>query len=257
MNPKSAIETDAFVLRTVDYGDHDVIVMLLGEQTGKFSAMARGAKRSNKRFGGALLPMRTIRANVTFKPNSDLARLNDATVVSDFHQIETSYDKITIASYFTELVRECTKEGDDSEEPYNLLRQGYHLICDAEDSVDILRVMLLHLELSLLQLVGHAPSLQGCHRCLKPWQNMEKLRCARTGEGLVCSDCRTDRERYGVLSKPTLELLQFASAPSGSAPPSVADSDALEQARRVIDASLDTVLDRRPKSRALLDQVFL
>ena len=49
-----AILTAAIVLRVTDYGEADRIVTLLTESHGKVSALARGAKKSRKRFGAAL-----------------------------------------------------------------------------------------------------------------------------------------------------------------------------------------------------------
>lgn len=46
--------TQALVLRVTDYGEADRIVTLLTERYGKVSALARGAKKSRKRFGAAL-----------------------------------------------------------------------------------------------------------------------------------------------------------------------------------------------------------
>ncbi|MCA9559134.1 MAG: recombination protein O N-terminal domain-containing protein, partial [Myxococcales bacterium] len=46
--------TRAVVLRATPYRDHDLVVDLLGEQTGRVAALARSARRSQRRFGGAL-----------------------------------------------------------------------------------------------------------------------------------------------------------------------------------------------------------
>ena len=49
--------TRALLLRSVDYGEADRVVTLLTERFGRVAAMARGARRSQKRFGGALSPL--------------------------------------------------------------------------------------------------------------------------------------------------------------------------------------------------------
>lgn len=49
-----AITTDAILLRSVAYGESDRVVTLLGKTTGRVSALARGARKSVKRFGGGL-----------------------------------------------------------------------------------------------------------------------------------------------------------------------------------------------------------
>ena len=51
MRPES---TPAVILRTRDFGESDKIVTLLSARAGKFSGIAKGAKRSQRRFAGAL-----------------------------------------------------------------------------------------------------------------------------------------------------------------------------------------------------------
>ena len=195
-------------------------------------------------------------ARVEFKGSSDLGRLVEASVTSDFQAIETSFEKITIASYATELVRECTREGEMNAEPYDLLNQFYGLLASSDDDLQILRILVFHMELAVLDLVGHAPSLNHCHRCLKAVESFDKLRCSRTGEGLVCSDCRREGEQFGVLSQGTLRVLHYAQSPTGAAPQELLDPDCLQQARRVVDASLNPTLDKTLKSRNLLEDLF-
>jgi len=50
------IETEALVLRKVEYGDADLILSLYTESRGRISAIARSARKSRKRFTGALDP---------------------------------------------------------------------------------------------------------------------------------------------------------------------------------------------------------
>jgi DNA repair protein RecO (recombination protein O) len=50
----AAITTEAVLLRAVAYGESDRVVTLLGLSTGRVSALARGARKSVKRFGGGL-----------------------------------------------------------------------------------------------------------------------------------------------------------------------------------------------------------
>jgi DNA repair protein RecO (recombination protein O) len=50
----TAIITEAILLRSVAYGESDRVVTLLGKLTGRVSALARGARKSLKRFGGGL-----------------------------------------------------------------------------------------------------------------------------------------------------------------------------------------------------------
>ena len=50
----SSLTTTAIVLRAVNYGEADRIVTLFGRDTGRLSALARGARKSQRRFAGGL-----------------------------------------------------------------------------------------------------------------------------------------------------------------------------------------------------------
>lgn len=250
------VQTDAFVLRSVDYGDHHVIVTLLARDLGKVSAIARSAKRSRRRFGGALLPLRTLRATLTFKPQRDLGELDQAVVLRGYEGLDASYDKITVASYCTELVRSMVQANDDARTTFDLLDLLYDRVATAGDSPDVLRAILYQFELSLLGVAGHAPSLAGCHRCGVAAAEMTKLRCGRDGQGLVCPTCVRPGERYGVLSADALTVLQYLEQPVGRPPDAIATTEVAGQVRRVLDASLETALPVALRSRGLVDAIF-
>ncbi len=253
---RDVVETEAFVLRTVDYGDSHVIVTLLTREAGRLGAIARSAKRSRKRFGGTLLPLRAIRATVARRDGRDLGELRDASVARDFPGLESSYEKIMIASYATELVRAYVRDGDDASDTYDLLDGFYRRLGESADDEAVLRIVLHHFELGLLRVAGAAPTLRHCNRCGIGWESMEKLRLGRDGHGLVCSDCVRMGERWGIIDHETLAALHYIEAPQEQAPSSIARDEVAAQIRRIIDASLDLVIDSDLRSRPMLDTVL-
>ena len=56
MHAKTTHRTAAFVLRVLDYGESDRIVTFYTEDFGKLKGIAKGAKRSRRRFANALEP---------------------------------------------------------------------------------------------------------------------------------------------------------------------------------------------------------
>ena len=53
---KSAQKTKAIVLRSIDYGESDRILTFLTDDFGKLKGIAKGARRSRRRFANALEP---------------------------------------------------------------------------------------------------------------------------------------------------------------------------------------------------------
>src|SRR5678815_1769096 len=70
----------AFVVKVVHYGDADAVVTFFTEAIGKVAALARGARKSKRRFAGSLESMHTIRVTLEERPGAELASLREAAV---------------------------------------------------------------------------------------------------------------------------------------------------------------------------------
>ena len=250
------LEDDAFILRSTDYADRDLIVTLFAESTGRFSAIAKNARGSKRRFGGGLQPMRRLHIDCTDREDRDLARLDEIDVVDDYAEIAADFDKITVGSYATELTREITVERDPFPELFELLDEFYGALADAEADRLVLEVLLRHFELGALRLSGSAPALDACLRCGEPVDRMAKVYALRSGEGIVCPECRRTGDPLGVVYPETLEILRYFRAPDSAPPDALEDLEYLGQARRLVDAAVERVVERPLKAREMLDSVL-
>jgi DNA repair protein RecO (recombination protein O) len=75
-------ETLALVLRRTPYGDADLIVTLFTRELGQVSALARSARKSQRRFGGNLEPLHTLELELDQAVGAELLRLRDARIVT-------------------------------------------------------------------------------------------------------------------------------------------------------------------------------
>src|ERR1700694_2363675 len=78
--PMALRESEAIVLRTYPLREADLLVTLFTRTEGKVRGVAKSAKRSRKRFGGALEPLTCVRALWQDSPKTDLARLDSCEV---------------------------------------------------------------------------------------------------------------------------------------------------------------------------------
>jgi DNA repair protein RecO (recombination protein O) len=243
----------AFVLRKVDYGERDIIVTLFGRETGKFTAMAKSARGSKRRFGGGLQPMRCLRIDYKPASNDGLAFLNEIDVEEDYRALENDYECITLASYATELVRHVVQDSHPDTQTFDLLRDFYRNLPELDGGLVSREALLHHFELRLLAYNGAAPSLETCFRCGRSVETFDKLRCARSGQGMLCGECYRPGEGTGILRPETLEVLRYLREATGEPPDALADIEVRSQARRVIEASLEQLLDSPLKSKPMVD----
>ena len=69
-------ESEAIVLRTYPLREADLLVTFFTRNEGKVRGVARSAKKSRKRFGGALEPLTFVRAFYEDRERQELARLD-------------------------------------------------------------------------------------------------------------------------------------------------------------------------------------
>src|SRR5437588_9928456 len=97
--------TDALILRTYKLGESDRIVVFLTRDRGKKRGVAKNARQSRRRFGGALEPMTHGRVEYFEREQRDLVRLDY--IVPIRSPLSAAHgDAIAYCGYFAELIDE-------------------------------------------------------------------------------------------------------------------------------------------------------
>jgi DNA repair protein RecO (recombination protein O) len=150
------------VLRATPYGESDLIVHLFTVDHGKVSALARGARKSQRRFAGALgllvLGQYQLRQR---RRGAELWSLESAHVVREWTSLATDVAAVAHASYAIELVRELLPAEQPEPAALALLVELHEALAAHGPSPSVLRAF----ELALLDAVGSAPSLDCCVGC--------------------------------------------------------------------------------------------
>ncbi|HTE51725.1 MAG TPA: DNA repair protein RecO [Kofleriaceae bacterium] len=174
--------SQAVVLRKVTYGEADLILTLLTRDLGKVSALARGARRSHRRFG-ASLELFTV-STVELRPHrGELWTLGSAETTTSFTLLARDMAALAHASYGTELVRELGAPEQPDPDTFDLLVDLYRALAARGARPDVLRVF----ELALLGGLGLAPTLDAC------------AACGRNGPGALDRGALLDPARGGAI----------------------------------------------------------
>jgi DNA repair protein RecO (recombination protein O) len=111
--------TDALILRTYKLGESDRLVVFLTRDRGKKRGVAKNARQSRRRFGGALEPMTCGRVSYVERERRDLVFLNY--VEPTRSPLSTADgDALGHMGYFAELIDEWAQEADPSETLFRL-----------------------------------------------------------------------------------------------------------------------------------------
>src|SRR5204862_4800435 len=111
--------SDALILRTYSLGESDRIVVFLTRDRGKKRGVAKNARQSRRRFGGALEPMTYGRVGYLERERRELVRL-DYVVPQRSPLSATEGEALGYVGYFAELIDEWAQEADPNESLFRL-----------------------------------------------------------------------------------------------------------------------------------------
>ena len=244
-----SVRVQAFVLRTVDFGERDRVVSLLSRERGKLSAFARGARSSRRRFGGALEPFTRLAAELRERPGAELWTLDDVFVERGHGAIRGDLARIACAGYACELARELVRDAEPHPELFDLLA-GY---LEALDGAPARPGDLRAFEMGALRVAGLQPRLDACARCgerLEEGDPSVRLRFDPGQGGLLCRACGDSASA----ACPPIRLgtaLALSRLPGGGELP----PGGLAEARQVLCTFIEHHLGHRLASRRFLDEM--
>lgn len=201
---RGAYKARAVVLGSIDFGESDRILTFYTLEQGKLKGIAKGARRSKKRFVGNLDPLTHINIGYFHSDKSELVRIEDASIIDAFSSLKTDIDRLSDACYLLELTSELTREGQVLPAAYHSLVAFLKLL-EAGAGAEALRFF----EVKLLEQSGYLPHLTGCLSC-KATFDRERLYFSSAKGGLVCRACSSGITGLIPVSPGTAALLSMA-----------------------------------------------
>jgi DNA repair protein RecO len=144
-----AYTTDALILRTYKLGESDRIVVFLTRDRGKKRGVAKNARQSRRRFGGALEPMTYGRVGYVERERRELVHLQYVEPVRSPLTLVDG-ESLSYVGYFAELIDEWAQDADPNE---TLFRLGASMVEALAGGVPI-EPLARYFEFWLLRLQG-------------------------------------------------------------------------------------------------------
>jgi DNA repair protein RecO (recombination protein O) len=195
-------KTDAVVIQRTDFGESDLIVTFYTADLGKVRGIAKGAKRSKRRFVNNLQPFSYIRI-VFSEGRGGLIRVDEADMIQPLFRVSEDISKILYGSYFLEMVKEMTGEKESNPQLFELLVTFLTLLNDAPPREEYVRVF----ELRFLDLLGYRPRVTECSICNRQLPATEGAWFSFRHGGAVCKGCHIQAQGAVAVSAETLQAM--------------------------------------------------
>ena len=175
-------ESEAIVLRTYPLREADLLVTLFTRVEGKIRGVARSAKKSKRRFGGALEPLTYVRAFYDVRERQELARLDACEVLESPLASEVGYARAVALGHIAELLDELLPDHETNDAIFRLTLSVVHVLTGADIWMPV-----TYFELWLTRLVGFLPELTECIVCGRNL-NGNRAFFHALADGLMCLD---------------------------------------------------------------------
>lgn len=183
------------MLRTLRYGEADLIAHVYTRHAGRRGVIAKGARKPRSRLGARLEPFLALSLQLV-EGRGDLAVVRGVELVAAHDQLRSSWRAQQVGAAALDLVSRMTEEHEANEQLYHLLRNFLDLLDSTAARGGTAGVederrgsaLLVAFQLKLLHVVGIAPQLGACVRC---GTTDALVAFSAIDGGVLCAGCRT------------------------------------------------------------------
>jgi DNA repair protein RecO (recombination protein O) len=201
-------ESSVIVLDCHDHGESDQIVTFYCHGIGRMTGIAKGSKRSRKRFVNKLELFSSLLLCYTEPRRGNLVFIVEAELVESFIHLRQSLPLYMAASVMRELVLVATRDLDGDDGLFSLLQWGLQSL----DTGRPVLTVLTFFQIKFFEQIGYRPNLSSCLRCEQPFGACQEYGFDSLAGGIVCAYCREERGQSSVLplSPGTVKILVSA-----------------------------------------------
>ena len=234
---------EAYVLRTQELGESDLIVSLFSREHGTLRGVARAARNSRRRFGGALEVLTRVRVHWTESPRRELHRIEQLDCLRTHAPMQSDPALQAACAVVCEVTEALGREGQSEARAFQLVGA----VLDALEQGCHPWIAVRYFEFWMLRIHGLLGELESCAACGENLPLAGAARVDRHG-ALRCARCAATiagvrQHPFGAPERAFLsEARHRAPSAVSCAPAIAAPGGALEAALR---GGLESFVERR------------
>ena len=175
-------ESEAIILRTYPLREADLLVTVFTRLQGKLRGVARSAKKSKRRFGGALEPLTYVRVRYEDRERQELIRLDSCEVLESPLAYQVSYVRAVALGHVAELLDESLPDHEPNDAVFRLALSVLACLRDSDA-----RMPITYFQLWITRLMGYLPDFSECIVCGRPLDGARAFFHALV-DGFMCVD---------------------------------------------------------------------
>ena len=181
------IISEGIVIRERPVGEQDKFVDILTKESGVVEASVKGGRKLAGKAGSSTQLFAYSR--FCFDMRGERLYLNSAEPIHIFYDLRNSLTKLSLASYFAEVLNYCIRPEAQSGDILRLFLNTLHYLENGSRDEALLKALF---ELRLMSDIGYMPDIVMCRGCgqFEP----EELFFRISDGSFLCSDCYDSEE---------------------------------------------------------------
>ena len=175
-------ETEAFILKTRDSGEADRWISFYARSGGRLTGLAKGARRSRRRFLNVFEPCNLVRMD--YRQKKSLLWIEACKLMDPHLGLRENAGKWACGGLICELMLELVPEGETQESLFDLLKQSLWQVAQERYPLNAVLIFLCR----LMDISGYMQSFNSCDFCGKNLRDGRSWRWDPARGTLVCSD---------------------------------------------------------------------
>jgi DNA repair protein RecO (recombination protein O) len=194
------LSTNAIVLRSLNQGEADRLVILYTEARGKLSALAKGARKPKN----SLAPLTQLFAysHLLLVKGKTFFIITQGRLKHSFLSLIEDMERFAFASSIVELLDRMTEEEEADKDVFDNLLAHLYVMERAKDPELIARSW----ELKLLSHLGYKPELENCLICGRKVEG--NIFFSPSSGGVICSNCAISTPDCLFIRQESLEYIK-------------------------------------------------
>lgn len=239
----------AIIMRIRDFGESDLLVSFFTPDRGRLKGIARGARKSRRRFSNCLDLFCLSNIEYEIKRKSDLYFLHSCKLVHAFPGLRSDFGTLSLASYMVELTEILFPLSVVDRDMFELLKSSFFAL-DGGEMIDRLRILF---ETKAMCLGGYKINFETCCNCGRTYKGEGRAVFAKSKGGIACLKCGKESNLAPGLGPDAVKTLQLMqSEPLNKIETSALSDEIICEIKPVLKFHMEYRIGKRLKSAEYL-----
>ncbi|KPK18421.1 MAG: hypothetical protein AMK69_24880 [Nitrospira bacterium SG8_3] len=232
-------------MRTQEFGESDLLVTFFTRDKGRLKGIAKGARKSRKRFVNCLDVFSLAELEYSLKREGSLYFLNSGRLINAYPGIRSDFTSLSKASYMVELTEILFPWGVADRKMFELLKGSLDALAEVEKG-DIIPFVF---EVKAMTLGGYGINSDKCSICGRPYKGEGRAVFKRDKGGIACLKCQQETAISPGLDPKTVEVIRLIQThPLGSLVKLQLTEEIAEELKPILKLHREYHLGQRPKT---------